>query len=227
MAMTLYTLCGADSARPFSPHCWKVVMALTHKGLDFVEKPTPFTQIPLLEDGFSKTLPILRDGNTLVRDSFHIALYLEDAFPERPTLFGGEGGKTLSRFVERFSQSVIHPAVTRIAVADIHAMLDDTDQLYFRDTREARLGRSLEEVHAARALEIEGFAAKLEPLRQTLSHEDFLGGDSPLFADYILFGALQWMRITTGADILQKDDLVTAWFERCLDLFDGLARRVV
>jgi glutathione S-transferase len=222
----LYSLCGADEARPFSPHCWKVVLALKHKGLDFIEKPTPFTQIPTLEDGFSKTVPILRDGNELVRDSFEIALYLEERYPDRPTLFGGEGGKALSRFVERFSQSIVHPAVTGIAVADIHDMLGETDRVYFRETREKMLGKSLEDLRSARDAAMAGFSAKLEPVRQTLAYQAFLGGDGPLFADYILFGALQWLRITSTSDVFAGDDPVGQWFERCLDLHEGVGRSV-
>ncbi len=61
MTITLYSLCGTDAARPFSPHCWKVVMALHHKGLAFEERPLAFTAIPTIEGGFSKTVPILRD----------------------------------------------------------------------------------------------------------------------------------------------------------------------
>ncbi|MCC2609229.1 glutathione S-transferase family protein [Neorhizobium petrolearium] len=226
MTRILYSLCGADESRPFSPHCWKVVLALRHKGLDFIEKPTPFTEIPALENGFSKTVPILRDGNELIRDSFDIALYLEETYPNRPTLFGGEGGKALSRFVERFSQTIIHPAVTNIAVADIHDMLGETDRIYFRKSREAFLGRTLEEMRAGRDEAIAAFAAKLEPVRQTLKYQEFIGGDGPLFADYILFGALQWMRVTTGVKVFADDDPVGQWFERCLDLHDGVGRHV-
>jgi glutathione S-transferase len=191
-----------------------------------VERPTPFTQIPQLENGFSKTVPILRDGNELIRDSFDIALYLEDRYPDRPTLFGGEGGKALSRFVERFSQSIVHPAVTGIAVADIHDMLEETDQVYFRTSREKFLGKTLEDMRSGRDAAVAAFAAKLEPVRQTLAHQDFLGGEGPLFADYILFGALQWMRITAGAKVFAADDPVGLWFERCLDLHDGVGRSV-
>ncbi|WP_117194158.1 glutathione S-transferase family protein [Rhizobium terrae] len=226
MTRILYSLCGADESRPFSPHCWKVVLALAHKGLDFIERPTPFTKIPELEGGFSKTVPILRDGNQLIRDSFEIALYLEEAYPDRPTLFGGEGGKALSRFVERFSQNIIHPAISQIAVPDIHDMLDETDRIYFRKSREALLGRTLEEVRAGREAAVAGFAAKLEPVRQTLGYQSYLGGDTPLFADYILFGALQWMRITAGAKVFSEDDPVGSWFDRCLDLHEGLGRSV-
>ncbi|MDM9629231.1 glutathione S-transferase family protein [Rhizobium sp. S152] len=222
----LYSLCGTDESRPFSPHCWKVVLALRHKGLDFVEKPAPFTRIPVLENGFSKTVPILRDGNELIRDSFDIALYLEERYPDRPTLFGGEGGKALSRFVERFSQSIVHPAITGIAVADIHDILGEADQVYFRSSREKMLGRTLEDMRSGRDAAVAGFAAKLEPVRQTLAFQPFLGGDAPLFADYILFGALQWMRITAGTEVFTGDDPVGLWFDRCLDLFDGVGRSV-
>lgn len=226
MTRILYSLCGADETRPFSPHCWKIVLALHHKGLEFIEKPMPFTDIPKVENGFSKTVPILRDGNELIRDSFDIALYLEDTYPDRPTLFGGEGGKALARFVEGFSQMVIHTAITKIAVKNIHDMLGETDRVYFRQSREARLGKTLEELEAGRSAEIAAFAAKLEPIRHTLKYQEFIGGDGPLFADYILFGALQWMRITAGADVFKDDDPVGRWFERCLDLHDGAGRRV-
>jgi glutathione S-transferase len=226
MTRVLYSLCGRDETRPFSPHCWKVSMALAHKGLDFVERPYPFTAIPDLEDGFSKTVPILRDGDRLVRDSFEIAVYLDETYPDRPTLFGGEGGKALSRFVESFSQMIVHMPVTRMAIMHIHDMLDENDQDYFRQSRLERLGKPIEDVAVEGEAERAAFAGKLEPVRRTLHFQPFLGGDAPLFADYILFGALQWMRVTAGPLPLPQDDSVLQWFERCLDLHDGLGRRV-
>lgn len=32
MTILLYDLVGRDATRPFSPQCWKIVMALAHKG---------------------------------------------------------------------------------------------------------------------------------------------------------------------------------------------------
>ncbi|MGF9692722.1 glutathione S-transferase family protein [Rhizobium sp. 0TCS1.26] len=226
MTRILYSLCGRDDTRPFSPHCWKVSLALAHKGLDYIEKPVPFTQIPTLENGFSKTVPILRDGNLLIRDSFDIALYLEETYPDGPTLFGGEGGKALSRFVESVSNTLIHPALVKVAIKDIHDLLGETDQIYFRHSREARLGRNLEDVHADRDAEISAIASRFEAIRQTLKHQPFIGGEGPLFADYILFGALQWVRVTTRLTLLPADDPVSDWFERCLDLYGGKGRAV-
>jgi glutathione S-transferase len=223
---TLYSLCGSDTSRPFSPHCWKTVLSLAHKGLDFEERPLPFTVIPTVEDGFSKTVPILRDGDELVSDSFEIALYLDEAYPERPSLFNGEGGKAMARFVESWSQTVLHPAIVRIAVLDIHNMLDEPDRRYFRDSSTKALGRPLEDVVANREAEIAAFPALLAPIRRMLSFQPFIGGTSPLFADYIVFGALQWARITTGADLFSDNDPVRDWFEGCLDLYDARGRSV-
>lgn len=227
MTITLYSLCGADVARPFSPHCWKAVMALHHKGLAFEERPLAFTAIPTVEGGFSRTVPILRDDQELISDSFRIALYLEETYPEQPSLFGGQGGVAAARLVEGYSQHVVHPAITRIALVDIHDMLAPADQAYFRKSREERLGRTFEEMAAGRDTAIAALPAALQPLRHMLGFQPFVGGATPLFGDYILFGALQWLRITTGSIHLPPDDPVSLWFDRCLGLYDGAARAVV
>lgn len=226
MTITLYTLRGADAACTFSPHCWKAVMALKHKGLDFEERPLRFTDIPRTEGGFSKTVPLMRDDGHLVSDSFAIAEYLEETYPEQPSLFGGEGGRALCRFVEAWSQNVIHAAISRMAVHEIWELLDPEDQPYFRESREARLGKPLEVMAAGSAEEVAAFEAKLEPLRALLKRQPFLGGEGPLFADYIVFGALQWLRIVSTRWPLGPEDGVTDWFERCLDLFGEAGRKV-
>lgn len=226
MTRLLYALAGADKARQFSPHVWKTVMSLAHKGLDYETVPVGFTEIQAVEGGATATLPLLRDGETLVRDSFDIALYLDEAYPDRPSLFGGEGGKAMARFIENWSQSTLHMTITRIAVLDIHNLLGPLDRDYFRRSREERLGASLEDIAAAGRAEIEGFAKKLQPLRNMLKIQPFIGGEGPLFPDYIVFGALQWLRTTAGTTVLAEDDPVALWFGRCLDLHGGVGHRV-
>lgn len=226
MTILLYDLVGSDASRPFSPHCWKAAMALAHKGLDFKSVPTRFLEVPKVEDSASKTIPVIRDGNKIVADSFAIALYLEDTYPDRPTLFGGEGGKAMARFIERWSQMTLHPYLGSAVLMEIHAQQDEANKAYFRQSREARYGKTLEDVPAGRENGLAAFRASLEPLRSMLTYQPFIGGQAPLYPDHIVFGAFQWVRVTSPFAFLAADDPVKDWFERCLDLYDGLGRRV-
>ena len=226
MTILFYDLVGHDRQRPFSPHCWKTKMALAHKGLTATKVPTRFLEVPKVERGVSKTVPVIRDGERVVADSFAIALYLDDAYPERPTLFGGEGGKAMARFIERWSQLTIHPYIATVALTDLHAMQDEPNAAYFRENREQRYGKRLEDVVANRDAGLSAFRAALEPLRSTLTYQPFIGGEAPLFADYIVFGALQWGRIASPFHLLDESDGIARWFERCLDLHGGIGRQV-
>ena len=87
MSLTLYELCRADDRR-FSPYCWRIRMALAHKGLDPERVPVRFTEKDKIAFSGQKLVPVLVDGDTTVVDSFAIACYLDDAYPDRPTLFG-------------------------------------------------------------------------------------------------------------------------------------------
>ncbi|MEO5758244.1 MAG: glutathione S-transferase family protein [Mesorhizobium sp.] len=226
MPILLYDLVGQDATRPFSPHCWKAAMALAHKGLDVSTVPTRFLEVPAIENGASKTVPVIRDGEKIISDSFAVALYLDEAYPDRPTLFGGEGGKAMARFIERWSQLTLHSYITTAALMDLYGMQDEANAVYFRKSREQRFGKRLEDVIAVRDAGLGGFRASLEPLRSMLSYQPFIGGASPLFADYIVFGALQWARVASPYRLLDDSDTVAQWFDRCLDLYGGLGRKV-
>lgn len=226
MTIQLYDLVGQDATRPFSPHCWKVKMALAHKGLDYESIPTGFLDIPKIENGLGKIIPVLRDGDKVINDSFRIALYLEQAYPDRPSLFGGPGGVAHAKFIESWSQTIVHPALGIIAVEEICNMLDGADQEYFRSDREMKFKKSLSNVSNGKPKIVESFPNLLKPLRHMLKAQPFIGGEQPLFADYIVFGALQWVRICSSTQLLSDDDDVMTWFDRMLDLHNGLGREV-
>ena len=69
---------------------------------------------------------------------------------------------------------------------------------------------------------VASFRQSLEPMRATLQGQLYLGGESPNYADYIVFGAFQWARCTSPATLLAEDDPVFAWRRRLLDAYDGL-----
>lgn len=226
MTILLYELVGQDPQRPFSPHCWKSAMALTHKGLAFERIPVPFTGVATVEGSVSRTVPVIRDGDKVIADSFDIALHLDEAYPDRPSLFGGPGGQAMCRFVERWSQGTIHGFAGSAVLKDIHDRLAPVDQAFFRESREKRFGKRIEDVPAGRDAGLDAFRASLAPLRNMLDYQPFIGGAAPLFSDYIVFGAFQWVRVVSPFALLAADDPVAEWFERCLDLHGGFGRLV-
>lgn len=223
MNIVLYDLIGADDRR-FSPFCWRTRMALAHKGLDFDTRPTRFTEISSIADGQQKTVPVIDDGGRIVSDSWTIAAYLEEAYPDRPSLFAGDGGRSLTVFVQRWVDSVLHMGLARLLMKDIHDHVTPEDQPYFRQNREQRFGRSLEAFVADRDVRVEELRRNLQPLRLTLKEQPFLGGDRPLYGDYLVFGGFQFAASMSPFKVLADDDPLRAWIERCRDLYDGLGR---
>jgi glutathione S-transferase len=223
MTIVLYDLAARDGRR-MSPFCWRTKLALAHKGLDFDAVATRFTEIPKICGGGQKTVPVLQDKDRTIGDSWRIAEYLEDAYPDRPSLFGGPAGKALSLFAQNWTAAVLHNGLFPLVVKDIHDHLEPVDQPYFRESREKHLGKSLEETQAGREGMLEAFRRSLLPLRLTLKAQPFLGGAAPLYADYIAFGAFQWVRGISPLQVLEPDDPVQAWVLRCRDLHGGLGR---
>src|ERR1700687_576742 len=99
MALKLFELVGTDDARPFSPFCWRTRMALAHQGLSAGSIPWCFTEKQTIAPHNSEKVPVLLDGETSVADSWAIANYLEDNYRDRPSLFGGEGGRAMGRMM--------------------------------------------------------------------------------------------------------------------------------
>ena len=226
MAMRLYELAGADPARRFSPYCWRIRYALAAKGLAFEGVPWRFTEKDVIAGHGSDKVPVLIDGDRVVADSWAIAEYLEDAYPDRPSLFGQDPGRALARFVNAFADAVVIPGIARLVVADIEAVIDEKDRAYFRASREKRFGMTLEAAQADRETRVEAFRAALHPLRMVLRAQPFLSGATAMHADSIVMGCFQWARCVSPFRLLASDDPVEAWRQRMLDLHGGMARQV-
>lgn len=199
-------------------------MALAHKGVAHEAIPWRFTEKAVIADAGTDKVPVLRHGGRTVFESWNVLGYIEDTWPGAPTLFGGEGGRALARFVNTWSDAVMVPAIARLIVSDIPAHLEPEDAAYFIRTREARFGKPLAEVTANRERAVEGFRRDLHPLRMVLRERPWLSGPTAGAADYIAFGPLQWARCVSAFPLLTPDDPVHAWRDRLLDAFGGLAR---
>jgi len=225
MAMQLYELAGSDPNRRFSPYCWRVRMALAHKGLTAEAVPWRFTEKDKIAFSGQGLVPVLVDGGKSVFDSAAIADYLEATYPDRPSLFGGPAGRAEQSFIANWTVAVVHAGIARLIVADLLEILDAKDRDYFRKSREARFGMTLEEFQRGREERVVGFRESLAPLRLTLEKQAYLGGAAPNYADYTVFGAFMWARGVSPFKLLADGDPVAAWRGRLLDAFDGIAAK--
>lgn len=67
--MKLYDLAGASDELRFSPNCWRIKMALAHKGLSVEAVPWRFVEKEAIAFSGQKTVPVLVDADTVVSDS--------------------------------------------------------------------------------------------------------------------------------------------------------------
>jgi len=224
MTRQLYELVGADPEIRFSPYSWRARMALLHKGIEAESRPWRFTEKEALAFSGQDKVPVLVDGDTVVSDSWQIALYLERAYPDAPALFGGAQGEAMARFIAHWCDGVMLPGMITLLVHDIWSCLDPQSQHYFRESREKRFGRKLEDIVAGREERVDGFRKALRPMRMVLTEYPYLAGEAPGYADYAAFGGFMWARCISHFELLEPDDPVHAWRERMLDLHDGYAR---
>jgi glutathione S-transferase len=223
--LRLYDLQVRDDRRP-SPFCWRIKYALAHKGLPFEAVPTALTDIPSIAGGAHKTVPIIEDGGKTVGDSWAIADYLDEAYPDRPRLFGSAAERELCRFVEASLFVSAGKSLLMSYLKDIHDHALERDRAYFRQSREKLFGRTLEELASERAERIEAARAGFDSVRLTLKGgAPFLSGAHPGYADYIVAGFLLWIASIATAPLLMSDDPLLAWLVRMQDIYDGLGRK--
>ncbi|MDZ7851188.1 MAG: glutathione S-transferase family protein [Halomonas sp.] len=225
MTRVLYDLCGIDEGLRFSPYCWRVRYALAHKGLEVETRPWRFTEKQALAFADHDKVPVLVDGDNVVTDSYEILRYLDSTYPEAPLL--GEGfAEARGHFFKHYTERALAPAMMRTIIMDLLNAIHPDDRAYFRETREKRFGRALEEFHSP-AKGLAQLDAALEPLRGQLKDADFLDGKSPAGADYLVFGSFMWARCVSSADLVSNADPVHAWIERMLDQHGGLGRKAL
>jgi glutathione S-transferase len=145
MALRMFDLAAAEPERRVSPYCWRIRLALAHKGLDVETVPWRFTQKNVIAPSGQTLVPVLVDGDRWVSDSWTIAKYLEEKHPDSPSLFGGGPGEALTRYYSCAANGLVGAIMPFIAI-DIFQHIAEEDKAYFRTSREKRLGPTLEVV---------------------------------------------------------------------------------
>ena len=224
--ITLWEL-GGKNDRRYSLFSWRTRMALRHKGLAFEMVPTHMSDKAAIAFSGGKTVPIIKDGEAVLRDSWNIAEHLEDRYAELPSLFGGAIGRGVTRTFNTWVDRVLVAAMMPVVAADIYERIADEDQQFFRQMFEGFLKCTLEQARERRPDALSRFTRTVEPMQAALKRQPFVCGAAPAYGDYILFSVFQWARIMSPQDVLVAGEPLVAWRERILDLHDGLARNVV
>jgi glutathione S-transferase len=223
MSIVLHDLAGTDADVRFSPYCWRTRFALAHKGLPVETVPWRFTDREAIAFSGQGKVPVIQDDGKVVSDSWAIAQYLEEQYPA-PTLFGGATGMAHALFLNSWADAVLIGGIARFIVRDLMDIIDPKDQDYFRSSREARFGKSLEAVQEGREGRLAAFRELLLPIRLVLRRQDWLGGTAPSYADHIVAGTLMWPRCASRFILLEPNDPISQWQARVLDLYGGLGR---
>ncbi|HXU41054.1 MAG TPA: glutathione S-transferase family protein [Burkholderiales bacterium] len=223
--ITLWELGGKDGRR-YSLFSWRTRMALRHKQLDFETVPVRMSDKAAIAFSGGKTVPIIKDGESVVRDSWKIAEHLEDRYPQAPTLFGGEIGRGVTQAFNVWVDRALVLPMLAVIVADVHERVDTADERYFRESMEKVLKTTLEDARKGRADAMARLARAQEPMQALLKRQPWICGAQPAYADYILFSVFQWARVMSPGDVLSSSEPLHAWRERLLDLHGGFARGV-
>src|SRR5205823_6667326 len=221
--ITLWELKGKGDRR-YSLFSWRTKMALKHKGLEFESHPVAMSDKAAIAFSGGKTVPVIKDGETVVRDSWKIAEHLEDRYADKPTLFGGAIGRGVTQAFNTWADRTLIPAMMPVVVADLHERVDAGDEQYFRQQFEGFLKSTLEEARERQPKALERLMRALEPMQAALKRQPFICGSAPAYADYILFSVLQWARIASPQAIFNNSEPLYVWRARIPALYDGFAR---
>ncbi len=187
--LRLFDLAGADDAIRFSPNCWRTRLALAHKGLPVETIAWRFTEKEAIAKSGQGKVPVLVAGDQWLYESWDIAAYLEDTYPDRPSC------SAVRRAARRRTSSTsgrASPAPSGSAgdrARDFRRRCTGRTRDYFRTTREAAFGRTFESIAAERDESLAALRRTLVPLRSTLAAQPFVAGAAPAYADHAVFGA--------------------------------------
>jgi glutathione S-transferase len=221
--ITLWEL-GGKNGRRYSLFSWRTRMALRHKQLDFESAPVCMSDKSTIAFSGGKTVPVIKDSETVVRDSWKIAEHLEDRYPDAPSLFGGDIGRGVTHAFNVWVDRALVLPMLALIVADVHERVEPADEHYFRESMEKILKMTLEEARRGRAEAMSRLTRTLEPMQALLKRQPWIAGAQPAYADYILFSIFQWARVMSPHPVIENPLL--EWFERVLDLHGGFARNV-
>jgi glutathione S-transferase len=217
--LTLYEIVISDGTS-VSPFVWRIKFSLARKGLPYRSKMLGLTDIPKHFEGRFSTAPILDFGDRQMSESLAIADRLDEAYPDLPAIFSCGAERAMIGFFEQWlMHEVIIAHVLPVYMLDAYDRAAPQDRDYYRRSREAYFGRTLEEIVANREERLPGLRHSLEPVRRMIASQPFLGGKEPNFADMCMLGVFIFVGTIGTLPLLAADDPLVAYVDRGLAFF--------
>ena len=158
-------------------------------------------------------------------NSWAIANYLEDTYPDRPSLFGGEGGRAMARMSTVRRHRVVG-GIFPLIVADIPATCGRPTGLFPRDAaRRASAARRWNRSRPTATAAWSRSASRSMRCGRPSKSSPSSAARRRTMPTTSCSAAFQWARATSPFKLLKADDPVYAWREKLLDAFDGMARK--
>ncbi|MEO1029652.1 MAG: glutathione S-transferase C-terminal domain-containing protein, partial [Pseudomonadota bacterium] len=170
-------------------------------------------------EGRQSKVPVLVDGDKEIDDSGKIAAYLEETYPDAPSL---ELDADVVEEADKIIGGIAFGAFFPFYAVDVHAVAKDEDKDYFRTSREGFLGAPLEQIADGRDEKLIESRKAIQPLRDLLGDKQWLHGDHPGYADYIVLAFFAWIRGVATTPPLAAGDPLIDYIERGFALYDGI-----
>ncbi|PPQ95558.1 hypothetical protein CVT26_008585 [Gymnopilus dilepis] len=218
--IVFYDIPSKVPGKAWSPNTWKARFVLNFKGVpyktEWIEFPDIEPRCKALEipptstkaDGAPfYTLPAIHDPTTgaYVSESLSIAEYLEKTYPDTPAVFPCNTLSLQAPFHLPFRAYL--KVYFQFGVPAAHGVLNAPSAEYFRRTREASFGKTLEELlpQGDRAKEEwakvqEGMGKVSQWYEKNGGKGPFLLGETASWADLFVASYLVYMRITWGEE---------------------------
>lgn len=117
-----------------------------------------------------------KNNNTAVDDSYKIALYLEEKYPNSPSLF--HGGVGVHKFFQNYADHNVLPPIFKLLVVDLCKLSGPVElQDWFRKDRESRFKVTLEEFSGDAETNIALLNKGLYPIVKMLDKFSYMTGD--------------------------------------------------
>ncbi|KDR69407.1 hypothetical protein GALMADRAFT_272014 [Galerina marginata CBS 339.88] len=241
MSIILYDIPSQVAVNAWSPNIWKTRYALNYKGLAYKTEWVEFNDIEAhaKKHGIAPTstnpdfysLPAIYDApnKTYVAGAIEIAEYLDEKYPNTPRLFPHNTLGLQTAFTDVFLTKLGN--LWQFIVPAVNKSLNPPSAAYFRRTREALFGVTLEELLPKGDKAVTewakvqaGFNEAAVLFAKNGGKGPFAMGETISYADVNAGAYLIWLRTIWGENSQQWKDISSWSGGRWGALLKGLAK---